>query len=751
MSDEGKLASQLWSVWKRLREAWLPHFKKAGLDLERSTQRTLFSDLLGDITVHREAAGLHDFSEDGNRGIEPSDPARSLFYHMLACPEVTPKGIVDDQYPTIAELNIIENCIYAAAFPTVAKLSRSVDQKRLAIAVFAYEYVPAFDTIHGRHADMCYSRTGIARIGTTTPNYEGKSRGFFPEKGRKRNVHVVPARYGVFIAARFFGDRSTIGPLRFSKGDEKRSFWVPIHKLFPGRECIRGVNIDTEFEVLHVNEKIRRVHLALQAEGIDTGWIADQLKKPPFVITDELADFDPETGLLTPVDHDPLIEPAKANGKYVGFKVPPKRSVEGTLWFKDSLDFRSTPEFVHVRHAITTDFKGQEQLTYLPDALSKDIRDIVKEGDYVAANFVDRTADGYIKARCPSLAKKIHSHLPAYSVIGQPDFFPLVRQQDLAEWWEERVPAELKDRIWPDFGAAPGPLSSSRLPANLTLPKGGFNSADSTMTAIVGMRRAATTPIPTKQRKRPRNEDKLRRESTLSYRAAGLFDPGWDTSRDFGKFKEGGAGTFFMASYGLGSPFAEDTLFCAAFGAFWPGAVPDTTRLFVPAFYATITPLLDDDVGFDGAPLPIKMGNTYQYKTLGYQDYVRLISQGGLAYESFARVTLKEYLARTQSTARVMQCLKIETPAERAGVAFLSFKKAEAAEFARLKRSNWPSRRNETYRVVVARRSGKSPTVTSDPRLTDVELGRSKLLYASPDAVASQDRKRKGRWLVEAF
>jgi hypothetical protein len=98
-----------------------------------------------------------------------------------------------------------------------------------------------------------------------------------------------------------------------------------------------------------------------------------------------------------------------------------------------------------------------------------------------------------------------------------------------------------------------------------------------------------------------------------------------------------------------------------------------------------------------------------------------------------------------------MQFLKIESAVDRAKVAFLSFKKTDPVEFARLKRSNWLSRRNETYRVVVALRSGKSSLVKGNPKLRQIRLGPSKLLYASPDAVAAPDRKRKGKWLVQAF
>jgi len=483
------LADQLWCVWDRLREAWSPYCTATGLDLTEAKPEDLLSRLRRPVEIDRSLPGLEELAANANCGIEPSDPARSLFYHVLASPHVTPEGIADKDYPTIADLNIVENCIYSATNLDVSGLLRSADGAPLAVGVFAYEYVPAAETIHRCHADMCFSRTGIARVGNSKPHYVAKARGFFPDSGTPGEVHVVPVRYGAFVAAKLPASPETFGPLNHVPSDKNRSFWVPLHKLFAGDECIRGINVRLDFESYHVNEKIKRVHLALQAEGVDTGWNAEQMQEFPFVIQQGLAEFCQQTCLLAPVPHLPIIEPAKtAAGKLVGFPVPPGHKVlSASLWFPSTVDARSSSEFVHAKHAITIDYQGAEHVTYLPDILSEDISEVVKKGGYKAANFMDWTADGWLKVSCPSLTQHIHRHLSAYSVLAQPDFFPMVRQEDIAQWWEHTVPQELRGYIWPDRGIVPTSLSDARLPANMTLHNSNFDSEDDTLTTIVGL------------------------------------------------------------------------------------------------------------------------------------------------------------------------------------------------------------------------------------------------------------------------
>jgi hypothetical protein len=741
-----RLAQQLWGVWDRLRDAWWPFLSAAGLHLESAKEADLLDRLLQPINIRRDLPGLEELALHCKRGIHPCDPARSLFYHALASPHCVPDNIPDSLYPTMAELSIVENCIYAAGNITWSDLLQHAQGSPLAIGVFAYEYAPAIDTIHRRHADLCFSRTGIARVGNANYNYISRARGFFPSSGQPATVHVVPARYGAFLAVQRQGSAATFGPLRASPRDHHRQFWVPLHKLFSGEECIQGIPLKIEFEMSHLNEKVRKVHQALQLEGYDTGWNAAQMTKFPFLIEDGLATFCDDSGLVIPIPHSPMIEPARtAEGELVGFCVPPRHNTfASSLWFSSTADARSSPEFVHAKHAIITDELGHEDVVFLPDIRSDDIRDVVKNGKYTAANFIDWTADGWIKAHCHGLPH-IHRKLPAYSVLAQPDFFPLVKQQDIAQWWKHIVPKDLQHYIWPDRGIVPTSLAGARIPANIAQSKAKFDSADHTMTAIVGLARKpgprgkiiATSP---------------HRESTLSYRATNLFEPGWDASKDFGHDTRSKNGTFFLSNYGLSSPFAEDTLICAASGGYWPGAVPDTTRFFAPHAYPSSTPIPDSEVGWDGIPLPITDNNIVTYQNFAYADYVRAIWKRSLLYEAFAHVDLDEYTARTQAMARVFQFLKIQIPKQRAKIAVLSFRPPDAREFyALLEGSDWNSALSETYRFEVAQLSGHAQPSRGDPRILQEEIQTLTVLFASRSAVAKIDPQNAGAFLVQSF
>ena len=70
----------------------------------------------------------------------------------------------------------------------------------------------------------------------------------------------------------------------------------------------------------------------------------------------------------------------------------------------------------------------------------------------------------------------------------------------------------------------------------------------------------------------------MRRHLQLPDGMAGLFDPGWDVSQD-----RTADNRFFLANYGLGTPFIEDAKLCAAPSTFWPGVSPDSAREFQPA------------------------------------------------------------------------------------------------------------------------------------------------------------------------
>jgi hypothetical protein len=223
--------------------------------------------------VDRSRPGFEDFALEGVRGIEPGQPARSLLYHALASPSVVarPGGAPLDAFPTAAELDAVENYVFGARPPSLEEVLVRAGSADTALVVFATDYRPAVQTAHRRHADLCLSRTGVARVGTAPARWDGRLRGFVPQVDD--DVHafrVLPATYAVYLAMRVAGSEADAVPLRFraaddsGPGDDTRWFWVPLHKVFDGPECLRGRDLTVGLQVGHLNEKLRRVHLALE-------------------------------------------------------------------------------------------------------------------------------------------------------------------------------------------------------------------------------------------------------------------------------------------------------------------------------------------------------------------------------------------------------------------------------------------------------------------------------------------------------
>ena len=98
-----------------------------------------------------------------------------------------------------------------------------------------------------------------------------------------------------------------------------------------------------------------------------------------------------------------------------------------------------------------------------------------------ALHYYDGVGDGWIEAICPQLSDSVDAVLPAYCMVGLPDFFPKVTQRELMVWWQTRVPAPIRSALW---AIHPLALSQTRIAANITLPAG-FSLVDTTITAIV--------------------------------------------------------------------------------------------------------------------------------------------------------------------------------------------------------------------------------------------------------------------------
>ena len=645
---------------------WAALLKEHGLDITAADLKHELGKVLP--SIKRSMKGFEDFALEGQRGIEPGHPARSLLYHALASPNVLTRADGSDlkRFPTLAEIDAVENYVYGAKPPTLDELRARAGGANMAVCVFASEYRPATHTCHERHADLVFSRAGVSRAGTTRPLYDPRRRGFVSfVDGDPFAMRVVPARYAAYIAVEKKGDKNSFCPMRFDAeaaddnlSDKDRRFWLPIHKLFSGDECLRGFpgGLQVTLTARHFNEKIKRIHIELRRLGLDPGSQPEDLEQDPFTFEKGIAEWSKVAGfgpgLLVPVAHARLVEPAVYKGKPLTFNVPQDHEFSSSMSISGKLnDSRHAPEFVNVRRRVEAD-GTQKDLNE-----EKNVEAIVKAGGYKALHYVDFTGDGWVQASCPPLTVEgsgLRGPLAAYSLVTAPDFFPTCDQRELMEW-AEGLPTSLSSGIW---HRQPRTLSDQRLAANLQLPGSPFGKGDKTMTAIVSLFGEISN--------RPTNAkpaDALR-HSCLPDDAAGVFAPGWDVSRD-----ELPDGTTHFAAYGLGSPFPEDAKLCAALSTFWPAAAPDATRGMEPGLTpVTVSPLTDEEIGrvgslpWDGIPGPKVVagagGEFAEYASFAHADYVQSALDKKFSLALTSHVGSDEYQRRVLSMQLAYKAVK---------------------------------------------------------------------------------------------
>lgn len=702
------LISDVKRICDRLANAgWRDLMLLHGIDIKQSSGTKLADELQQRVDVDRTVPGFADFSKNKARGIEAGDPAGSLFYHALASPDVTfvpdsgsnlpmmGQNLTD--YPTLAELNTVENYIFAATERDFAAIRRRAGQLlgtpvsglELAVAVFACEYRSASETPHQRFADLCLSRTGVARVGTIAEQYVGRLRGYVPfQDGDPVNaIRVLPCRYAAYIAAKAsprpdrFGPATTLPPEDASDidaGDAGLDFWVPVHKLFNGSECISGLDLDVTLDDHYENQKIARLHERLEKTGHSSGFTAAQREMSPFRITSNLAsrstDMPDGSRLVIPAPHR-LTDPAEFNGNPLTFPVPDMQNDSGyNAGFAPSLTLdepavpvRPYPEYAHVRQKVENG--NQDYIGDDPDMLAETI-----DGGYDALNFVDHTADGWIQATVPELSQL--PSLQAYSLIAAPDFFPGVAQRDVFQWWTKLqdpshvatlapwMQALVTSSEWGSFWSRPPlPLSGFRAVANINLEGATFEQADNTVTSIVSVLQKIDLSKPTKQT-RP-----TIRHAGLSDSAAGFFAPGWDTSAD--RIPSSG-GINHLSAYGLGSPFPEDAKLCAALSTFWPAVAPDTARTFLAGFSdGTVCPMTDEELGATGTgiawdgvagPRIIQQDSSsivVRYPKFDFADYTINARDGRFSIALTSRITLADYTARIVAMRRCYRGMRV--------------------------------------------------------------------------------------------
>ncbi|TYS22767.1 hypothetical protein FZC71_12635 [Bacillus subtilis] len=680
---------------------WRELFLKHGLNI---TSIDLEAELQKELNIDRTIRGFEDFALEGKQGIEPRHPARSLLYHALASPNVNTAidGSELKVYPTLAEIETVENYVYGIEPPTLCELFQRA-KGDLAIVVFSTEYRPAPETVHRKHADICFARTGIGRVGTVDPLYEPRIRGFLPfVEDDDFAFRVLPARYSAYLAVQRYGNKNEFGPLSINEileADKNKKFWVPIHKLFNGTECIRdekgdALDLHMNLTAYHVNEKLRRIHVVLDNEDQTSAQKHQGLDEYPFYFTEGIADWshNPDFGsnILIPFPHPTLIEPAKYKNNQLTFTVPEStRTNEGEnpgidiRPFSSSLQIRfykknehpnvenilygrPVPEYIYVREEITDDHTKYN----LNLMKSEEMIDKIKQGEYQASHYIDYTGDGWIAASCPELTnlnfvcpetnfKLFDQTYYAYSMITAPDFFPNCDQRELMEWYENEVDDSIKLYIWEDKESRPFTLSDTRFPVNIRLTKDGerlFDIKDDTMTAIISLPyekipKEIKTTVPLTVR-----------HSYLPDAASGVFAPGWDVSYDIDK-----DGNEFIAAYGLGSPFPEDVKLCAALSTFWPAVAPDAARTFETR-WPTVSPLTDEEIGivgnlpWDGVPGPHydKEIQEVEYTRISHADYVQNAIENKFTLSLTGKIDIDEYKQRLLSMAYVYKALGLK-------------------------------------------------------------------------------------------
>jgi len=755
------LIDEVRQVCERLApHGWGALLAQHGLDLTASDLR---GELLRDLAdIDRGVPGFEDFSPAGRRGVEPGRPASSVLFHALASPNVV-EGATGSlgEFPTLAEIEAVEDFVFGAQPPSLAELRARFPDAELAIAVFASEYRPAPDTVHRSHADMCMSRCGVARVGTAAALYDARARGFVAQAAGDdaHTLRVLPARYAAYLAVRLNGDAGLFGPMNFDlkrglsqsgPSDDSRSFWVPVHKLFAGDECLRDLNLTVELEAHHLNEKLRRVHRQLHALAQES-WREPDIDEPPFAFEDGLAelstDADDGRGVLVPTVHDRLVEPADYRGEPLTFLVPSDEAIRGpegqanqfapslTL-HADQAGFRPAPEYVHARRVVA----GGEETGNLNDELDPAQR--VLDGGFRARHYVDFTGDGWVRVTCREVEDEGVGSVPAYSVVTAPDFYPTVEQRELVEWWINSP--ELAEKLW--LSRPPFALSDERIAPNLQLEEADFDPEDTAPTAIVSLPEDQGSPQPW-ERMGPA------RHTHLPDGAAGVFAPGWDTSRD--TFK----GTEHLAAYGLGSPFPEDAKLCAALSSFWPAVAPDAGRSF-STWFATATPLTDEEIGSDGdlpwdgvaGPRPVSDGDLVEFASFDHVDYVESALDSKFSLALTNAVDTTEYMARILAVSRAYEALGIDRAADPVNSEWtvLSFKLlgTDRQELTDAEEQAGEPLSGGRYRIAFGRRNGPPEHAPGDHRRLRVEIVEDALLFVG-DGSRVLVKNGEGAWAAK--
>jgi hypothetical protein len=241
------------------------------------------------------------------------------------------------------------------------------------------------------------------------------------------------------------------------------------------------------------------------------------------------------------------------------------------------------------------------------------------------------------------------------------------------------------------------------------------------------------------------------RHTYLPDGASGVFAPGWDASYD----KTGN--NLHLASYGLGSPFAEDAKLCAALSAYWPAVAPDAGRSFWHP-NPTVAPLTDEEIGHDNNPpwdgvIGPRMfksdggsnsSNVIEYFQNRYIDYVNNALQNKFTLSLTSKVDIREYKSRMIAMWKTYEA-SIETVGSstieeitdrRTEWPVLSFRKVAIAELQELKEAQTQTDEilhGTIYRVEIYHPGNTSPH-PNDHRKILVEIRHRSVSFVGSSA-----------------
>jgi hypothetical protein len=648
-------------------------------------------------------SGFDDFA--GMNLIKPGFPAYSLLYHALASPRVRPAGV--QSYPQLHQLDALENYIYSLAewehLKTIYEVRSNSD---LVLAVFAYEYRPAFKTPHHEHADMVFSRTGVARVGQHDYNFDRINRCFTnqPKDGTPvEHSAVVPARYGLFLAKRVSSDQVKLmttgvykpGDKYDDKEDNKRTFLQPIRKVFQDDVLFGEARLN--FSESHRSEKLAKL-----VEHTDLKFYNNL--KPTVRNSQHLIVQDPKatiinSSFLVVSKPEPLIRISKEGDKPIYFLVPARIPGEDGYYRNRYFTSYNTQEVQDVEllvptpegyHKIPNQYNEPRtqplflNITHEQDTLSangyKEVKkdasfdNRLNDGLYQSPLFEDSICEGSVNAQInhnmDALRGVYKEILPGYSIVTAPDFFPQVDNFDLMTY---DVAPGTAVNISNFYEGGLASLATCRLTPNPELLPV-MDLAD-TYTAVLSHKSKAATPAAqTGKFNNPSLPKGYMVSGFLPDVASSVFAPGWDITYSADK---PGSTNVYLSTEGLGSPFVEDMKLCAAANGMWPASSPDAARTYQGSLdpwsrNTTAIPLLDDELGFhknspaglmmkketfgwDGVQGPFlqRVNNKWKinFADVGRADVVQHALDGNVDMSKLRQLTSSELISR-------MACLK---------------------------------------------------------------------------------------------